>query len=38
MNHIFLRMLVVMKRPGFQSQRYSMPKYGMPIRNTKWES
>jgi len=27
MNHIYLVRLVVLKRPGFQSQKYGMPNY-----------
>jgi len=26
MNHIYLISLVVLKRPGFQSQKYGMPR------------
>ena len=32
MNHIYLISLVVLKRPGFQSQKYGMPSYTVLMR------
>jgi len=35
MNHIYLIRFVLLKRPGFQSQKYDMPNY-VDIRKARW--
>jgi len=36
MNHIYLIRFVVLKRPGFQSQKYGMPNHTLPFITKQW--